>query len=401
MTVLLVVAAVAYGGILFVWVLRHVRLSRAHSGALRPIDPPAERTDWPTVTVLVPAHNEERNLRDCVESILAGDYPGLRVLIVDDRSTDGTRRAADALAAADPRVAVHSITDLDAGRSGKANALRVGARRVDGEWLLFIDADTRIAPDAIASAVHTATTRGADMLSLWPHLENRSFFERLLNPICAGLLNIWCRYEKVCDPLSRAAFAAGQFILIRRAVYESVGGHPPSAWMDDMALARNVKAAGHRLWMGVGGRRTRVRMYDGLRQIVRGWSRIFVGSLEPPWKLPVSLVGTLTGSLMPMVLVVWLGLGVWLGWGTGGAAWPLLFFAMAAAHLAMVLAANWRLAKLVGTARWTLWFYPLAVAGLIWILANSIRIRFFGGAIRWRGRRYRPHEAQERPAAGG
>jgi hypothetical protein len=163
--------------------------------------------------------------------------------------------------------------------------------------------------------------------------------------------------------------------------------------MEDVALARRVKDSGRRIWMGVGERRNRVRMYSGLRQIVRGWSRIFVGSLAPGWKLPVSLLGALTGSVMPMVLIVWLGLGRLLPWGVPETGWTLLFFSMAAAHLAAVLAANWRLARLMDTPKWPLWCYPLAVAGLIWILIRAIHIRYLGGSIHWGGRKYRAREA--------
>ncbi len=392
-TVMLIVAAIAHGAILMVWVFRHIRLSRARSDELQPTTPPADWNERPKVTIIVPAHNEEEDLPRCLESILATDYPNLAVILVDDRSTDRTFEIAQSFAVRDSRLRVHRIETADEADAGKVNALRVGSRLADGEWLLFLDADVELIPETISSAVYTAVQRGVEMVSLWPALENRGFAEKLLNPICAGVLQIWCPYEKVSDPDHPAAFATGQFILVRRAAYEAVGGHPRGAWMEDVALARRLKDCGHRIWMGVGERRNRVRMYSGFKATVRGWSRILVGSLEPPWKLPVSLVGAMVGSLLPMVLIVWLGLGRLLNWGVPDTPWTLLFFSTAVVHLGMVIAANWRLASLAGSDKWPLWFYPLAVAGVIWILLVCCHLRFFGGAIQWGGRRYKPSNA--------
>ena len=148
-------------------VVRHCPQLRA----LRP-DPAA----WPSLSVVVPACNEAGSIAPALASLLGQDYPALQVVLVDDRSSDGTGEIMDRLAARDPRVVVDHVRELPAGWLGKVHALERGVAHATGTWMLLTDADVRLAPGTLRRAIAWAGEQGYDHLAVFPHAVLRSFW---------------------------------------------------------------------------------------------------------------------------------------------------------------------------------------------------------------------------------
>jgi cellulose synthase/poly-beta-1,6-N-acetylglucosamine synthase-like glycosyltransferase len=115
------------------------------------------RADWPRVSIVVPACDEEAGVLGALRSLLAQQYPSVQVVAVDDRSSDGTGAIMDRLAIEDPRLSVVHIATLPDGWLGKLNALQRGVEKSDGEWLLFADADAHLGPHTLKNASATVT----------------------------------------------------------------------------------------------------------------------------------------------------------------------------------------------------------------------------------------------------
>jgi hypothetical protein len=228
----------------------------------------------PGVSVIVPARNEEACLRTCLESLVSQAGVVFEIIVVDDGSTDRTRVIAESF----PRVRIIAPGPLPPGWSGKNNAVAAGAREAHGQWLLFTDADTVHKPGSLARAVAEAEQHHADLLSYSPEQEVQGFWEKAIMPVIFADLARRYRPSDVSDPKSPAAAANGQYLLISRSAYEAVGGHAAVATslLEDVALARAVKASGRKIFFRFGGDAVRTRMYRTLPQLVEGWTKNLV-----------------------------------------------------------------------------------------------------------------------------
>jgi hypothetical protein len=225
----------------------------------------------PTVSVIVPARNEEACLHACLESLVAQTGIAFEVIVVDDHSADRTREIALSF----PGVRVIDALPLPPGWTGKNNAVTSGARVADGEWLLFTDADTLHLPGSLARSLEEAKRHGAALLSYSPEQVVVSIWEKAVMPVIFAELASMYRPSQVSDPNSPAAAANGQYILISRAAYDAVGGHAAIAGslLEDVALARAVKQSGHKIFFRYGGDAVRTRMYRSFAQLIEGWTK--------------------------------------------------------------------------------------------------------------------------------
>ena len=229
------------------------------------------KTGQPVLSVIVPARNEEANLGQCLESLVSQTGVEFEIIVVDDHSTDRTREIAGSF----PEVRVIEAGPLPEGWTGKNNAVTTGARRAKGEWLLFTDADTVHLPASIARSFKEACDKGVDMLSFSPEQIAVTFWEMATLPVIFSELARQYPLTRVSDPNSPDAAANGQYILIRREVYESVGGHGAIAGdiLEDVALARAVKRSGRKLLFRHGADAVRTRMYRNYAQLRDGWTK--------------------------------------------------------------------------------------------------------------------------------
>ena len=227
-----------------------------------------------TVSVVIPARNEEQVIGRVVRSL--ADQPEVsEILVVDDQSTDRTAQVLESLAVRVPKLRTLDAGPLPEGWVGKNHAAWQGAQRATGEWLLFTDADALHLKDSTARALLHAAASGADMLSVSPSQEMRSWWERALIPFVYCRLAQFYSYAAVNDPKSPAAAANGQYILIRRDAYESIGGHAAihGEVLEDVALARRAKAAGVRVYFAPDDGMVTVRMYSSFRAMWEGWTK--------------------------------------------------------------------------------------------------------------------------------
>jgi glycosyltransferase involved in cell wall biosynthesis len=233
--------------------------------------PVTETSGKPEVSVIIPARNEEASLGACLESLISQAGVGFEIIVVNDHSTDRTGE----IAASFPGVRVIEAGPLPQGWTGKNNAVACGAREARGQWLLFTDADTVHLPGSLARALAEAKEHKAEMLSYSPEQIAVTFWEMAILPVVFAELARQFPPAKVSDPASPIAAANGQFILIRRETYDAIGGHAAVAGdiLEDVALARRVKASGRKIRFRYAADAVRTRMYRNFGQLREGWTK--------------------------------------------------------------------------------------------------------------------------------
>lgn len=243
-----------------------------------------------SLTVVVPAYNEQANIAACIGSLLASapPCPHWQVLLVDDGSSDATAAIATATAAASGADAAR-FTLLEAGPRpsgerwvGKNWACTRAMEQVQSDWVLFVDADVRLQPTTLRRALGQAVSEGADLLSLAPRLCCGCLAEWMVQPIMISLLCLSFPIQAANDPADPTAFAAGPFMLFRRSTYSAIGGHRALAGevVEDLALARRIKAGGYRLRYLLGLDAADLRMYTNFAALWEGWSKNWFSGLD-------------------------------------------------------------------------------------------------------------------------
>lgn len=230
---------------------------------------PAER-----ISAIVPARNEEASIAACLEALLL-QPDVLEIIVVNDQSSDRTAEVIGERMRHEPRIKLLETSEVPQGWVGKNNAAALGASRATQAWLLFVDADAEVLPGACAKAVELANEGNAGLVSFSPEQITANWYEKALIPF------IYCRlariypYEAVNDPKSRVAAANGQFLMLHRSVYDAIGGHASVAGevLEDVALARRVKAAGYAMRFASGAGLVRVRMYRSFGAMWDGWKK--------------------------------------------------------------------------------------------------------------------------------
>jgi hypothetical protein len=225
----------------------------------------------PAVSVIVPARNEEACLGACLKSLTAQNGVAREIIVVNDASTDRTREIASSFA----EVKVVDAGPIPSGWTGKNNALTSGSRAARGHWLLFTDADTVHFPGSLAHSLAEAAERKAALLSYSPAQDVRSPAEKAIMPVIFAELASTYPPSQVSDPASPVAAANGQYLLISREAYDAVGGHAAVAGslLEDVALARAVKASGRAIFFRFGGDTVSTRMYRSFAQLREGWTK--------------------------------------------------------------------------------------------------------------------------------
>jgi len=276
-----------------------------------PNSAPPSASVKPSITAIVPARNEEAVIAGCIES-LALQPEIAEILVVNDQSTDKTSEFVRSLMLKIPQLRLLETQDVPSGWVGKNNAVYLGAKEAKSPWLLFTDADAELQPGAAARALQIAKETNAALFSFSPEQVTQSWYEKALIPFVYSRLAKHFSYDDVNNPASPAAAANGQFLLIQRDAYNSIGGHASvaSEVLEDVALAKRAKAAGFRLWFASGQGIVRVRMYRSFRAMWQGWRKnlyLLVGGtpsaafreLEStiPW-IPLALI--LLGMKVPI-----------------------------------------------------------------------------------------------------
>jgi glycosyltransferase involved in cell wall biosynthesis len=328
----------------------------------------------PPVSVLIPARNEEHFIGDAVRAALANTDLELEVLVLDDASTDGTAAVVSAIAAGNARVRLISGESLPEGWTGKQYACFVLARNARHKWLCFVDADVRLASDALGRMLASMDTSGAALLSGFPRQIAVTFLERLLLPLIHfGLLGVLP--IRGVKGSTNPVFAAGcgQLILVRRQEYFRTGGHAAirETLHDGIRLPPAFRERGFRTDIFDATDVAEVRKYANAGEVWFGLARNAVEGLATPRWLPVCTVLLFGGQVLPFVLLL------------SGAGWPL---SLVAAVLAI-------LPRLIASIRFrqpidSVVLHPLGILVLVvlqwWALIRYLRRR----PVSWKGREY-------------
>ncbi|MEU5531750.1 glycosyltransferase [Streptomyces sp. NPDC020362] len=341
---------------------------------------------WPSVCVVVPARDEAAVLPASLPSLLAQDYPGrAEVFLVDDGSADGTGELARELSRRHGGLplTVDSPGEPPAGWTGKLWAVRHGiglARAREPEYLLLTDADIAHAPDSLRELVAAARTGGFDVVSQMARLRVESPWERLVVPAFVYFFAQLYPFRWIGREGSRTAAAAGGCVLLGAGLAERarIPDAIRHAVIDDVALARAVKAAGGRVWLGLADRVDSVRPYPRLHDLWRMVSRSAYAQLRHS---PLLLLGTVAGLALvylvpPAAVVTGAVTGSAVTAAAGGAAWAV----MAGTYLPML--------RYYGQPPWLAPLLPLTAFLYLLMTVDSAVQHYRGRGAAWKGRTY-------------
>jgi chlorobactene glucosyltransferase len=239
-------------------------------------------TNAPLVSIIIPTRNESKRINNCIETLKSQTYPKLEIIVIDD-STDSTKDVINTMVGNDKRFKIIKQKKLPPGWVGKPFALQQGSSVAQGEWLIFVDADTYYHPVLIERVVEFAQQNNLDMISLAPQHICKSFWEKMIQPIFLGAILGLSPLAKVNDPNSKISFASGPFIMVKHAIFDSVGGYRTIKGFiaDDIEIAKLVKSSGYKLGIVNAQSLMSLRMYEKFHDIWEGWSKnSFLGFVQ-------------------------------------------------------------------------------------------------------------------------
>jgi len=339
---------------------------------------PLGKSEADSVSVLIPARDEEHRIGACLKS-LAGQHPCVvEILVYDDHSTDRTADVVAQWAEKDPRIRTISPAPLPNGWCGKPFACAQLAKAASSVWLLFLDADTQVQPETVASLVQEARLREATLLSCWPDLLLETFWERLLMPMFG-----FCLFNLFPAPLSlerrdpSLGMAHGACILARRDTYDRLGGHEmvKDKILEDAMLARRWREHGEYSILLDGTALVHLRMYTSFAQIWRGFQKNFYPAFRHAAGFWAYLALHFFAFLVPFA-------GLSSLWCRAGALWLLAAGALCVFGSRLLLARRFR------QPIWSALLHPLAEFLLIALALSSWR-RATTVGVEWKGRTYR------------
>jgi glycosyltransferase involved in cell wall biosynthesis len=336
------------------------------------LDTPAE---WPRVSVLVPARNEEDTLFVAVQSLLQVDYPDLEIILINDRSTDRTGEVAERLAQLDPRIRRIDIEQLPEGWLGKVHALQQGVRASRGEWLLFTDADIHFAPQALKKAVAYCLQYRKGFLALFPELVNIRGLVGMAQAAFEVMLLSLLDPVRIADPQSKMAMGVGAFNLVKKEYIEPQAG---LEWLrmelaDDAGLGLMMKQRGANPDILSGRELVSLDWYPNLTSMLNGvLQRCIMGSNYHP------LLFAITCTFMFVCLAAPSFLGCTLSSST-----PLAWLCLGAYFIPTI--AMQAGAKNFGISGYSLWGISLGYAIILYGMLRSLVCCIHHGGVYWRG----------------
>lgn len=352
------------------------------------LEPSSPAGDLPAVSVLIPARNEEASIEACLRSVLASTGVQLQVIVLDDRSTDRTAQIVRSIAGEDARVQLHEAPPLPEGWCGKQHACHILSTLATHERLLWIDADVRLSPDALARTLAFMLESGAPLVSGFPRQETRTWSEKLIVPLIhLVLLGYLPLFRMRVDLAPSLAAGCGQLFLADRAAYQQAGGHQAirTSLHDGVTLPRNFRKHGFKTDLFDAHDIARCRMYHSLPAVWNGFAKNATEGMASPvgiWVWTVLLMG---GHVLPWIMAV--------------ASWPLIFPLEAVwvwvwAWVAIILACGLSLASSAlvyvrfEQPTLALLLRPFAVVMMLAIQWYAFVRQCVGRPVAWRGRSY-------------
>ena len=357
----------------------------------------------PRVTVIVPARNEERDIRATLESLLALDYLNYEVIAIDDRSTDATGQRMDEVAGlcgADTPVRVQApvmpqagsemawqgsvrrtlrvihVAKLPPGWMGKTHAMWTAGKQATGDWLLFTDADVLFKPDSLRRVVAYAEAEKADHVVLFPRVRMEHAGERMMIAFFQTMFVFGHRPWKVADPQARDHMGVGAFNMVRRTAYDEIGTYQALRMevLDDMKLGKLIKNAGYAQRNVFGEDLISLRWVRGTFGMIDNLTKNFFAVLSFQWPRTVASIFALAFlNLGPFV-------GLWLAHG-----WERLPYALA---LTSIFGVYYGMSRMSDVAPYYCLLHPVSTVLVMYTVARSMVLTLRQGGIVWRGTKY-------------
>ncbi len=363
----------------------------------------SRREDHPSVSILIPARNEEKNIGICVRSLLTQIGPKDEIIVINDRSSDGTERILQALGAeligrtpshealnltlprgtaSGAQLRYINLTQTNEAWTGKNYALHQAIPHAHGDWLLFTDADTEHYPGSLTVTVDYAAKNQIDYLTLWPQCVTKSFWEHVIQTCSFSFIGLWFPTQEVNNPDSDRYFANGQYALMKRSHYQMIGGHESvkEAFLEDFAMMKKTKQMGGRGIVAMGAHLYGTHMYDGLNKICRGWRRIYLHGFErSPLTLFFKALELIVFSVLPFVL---LPVVAWLSY-KDSTEWFITYFLLGLVIFNILIVA-WEAAHVVRAKKVYSLLHAVGAFALALIFLDAMKMAITGEKTKWR-----------------
>ncbi|MDH3349162.1 MAG: glycosyltransferase family 2 protein [Desulfobulbaceae bacterium] len=337
---------------------------------------PASSQDLPLVSIIVPACNEEQTIEEALRSLLDLDYENLELIVVNDRSIDDTGGVIRRIMGEHGRIKLHTVAELPEGWLGKCNAQHQGALMAQGEYLLFTDADIIMEKSTIRRAVAAMQRDGLDHLSLFfKNLAPGGLLNAMVLDFGGGLMVLFTPW-KVSEPKSRSFMGVGAFNMVKRSVYQAIGGHESIKMhpIDDVMLGKKIKQNGYHQECLLGFDFVAVHWYETPLAMINGLMKnmfaVFRFRLAPAM-MAVVLIFLI--NIMPL----W---GAVFAQGTA----QQLFIASMVMHCLAFVQGGRAMGVVVGNFLYSL----LTPYITIFIVLRATFVTLKNGGINWRGTHY-------------
>ncbi|MBI3605785.1 MAG: glycosyltransferase [Nitrospirae bacterium] len=338
--------------------------------------PPLEGEMFPRISLIIAARNEKKNIETALQSVLNQDYPELEVMIIDDRSTDGTSAIMDRIGKKYPNLKVFHVSELPDGWLGKNHALYSGAQKASGEFLLFMDADVVMEFSTVRRTLGYLIEKRLDHVTVFPELKLKGIWLNMVVGAFSIIFGLYTRPWKAKDPKSRHHIGIGAFNLVKAEVYRKVGTHQKIAMRpdDDMKLAKLIKKGGFRQDCLLGKGMIFVEWYSSLSGLVHGLEKNAFASVN------YHLSAVIAATVGNVLFFVWPFAGVFLSTGLAQ-----IFFLFAVIMMVILYLDH---ARLQGLNPWYGLGFPVANIIFLYIVWNSTLKTLFRHGIEWRDTHY-------------
>ena len=336
----------------------------------------------PLISILIPARNEEENIKRCIISLLKQDYENIEILVLDDNSTDDTARIVLELSQKDPRIKLYSGEPLKKGWLGKSYACWQLSKHARGDYLIFTDADTLHFPNSISGAVACLLRYNLDALSVFPKEIMVTFHERMMVPfghyIILSLMPLY-----LIRKIKTALFctAIGQFMLFKKEVYKKIGGHKSikGKMLEDIKISKRVKSFGYKFMIFDGRSSVYCRMYRNFREIVEGYSKVLFAVFD--YNIYIITIAIILISAIFLFPFIMLPVGILFDW-------PLVLIEFIILQIIIILITKTILSLRFKCKAVDIILHPISMIYLILIAINSVFNAKIGMGVYWKGRIY-------------
>jgi cellulose synthase/poly-beta-1,6-N-acetylglucosamine synthase-like glycosyltransferase len=320
------------------------------------------------VTILAPMRNEAENVPEFISALSAQmGVRNLRIIVINDGSTDKTAELLDTVIGNDKRFAVIDSPVQRMGWLGKVSALQAGYQAAESEYIITLDADVRLEPNAVMRAITQLERLKLDFTSPYPRQIAQTFPEKLIQPLLhwSWMSTIVLRLAEKY-PRRSTAVGNGQFFVVRKSALDAIDGFTSvsNQILDDIELARSLIGAGFKGVVTEGSGIASTRMYSSLEEIRQGYGKSLWKAFGGPIGTVIAIAFIFLTGIVPVILIF---NGYLIGW------FIYLYIAFSREISAIRSRSNPLYAFL----------HPISSALLIYLIIYSWRKR---GTIQWKGR---------------